>query len=126
MPIKNTLNEQQVMDYRDSYDDTLKCLEKSKHKLEELNENTDIFEADFDDNESEIGELDQKIALVKSKKIAFDANEHSINPPSSQQLNLIKDLLVRVEKLNANQAIATEIVKLSTDALTEFNKIHPN
>ncbi|MDV6348182.1 hypothetical protein R2083_11715 [Nitrosomonas sp. Is35] len=125
MAIKNALNEQQISDYSKSYDYTLKCLEESKRKLEKLNEDpTKINEDDFHDNETEIGELDQKIALVKSKKIAFDRNEHSINPPSTQQLDSLKGLMTKVERLTANQAIATEIVRLSTDALTEFNNIH--
>lgn len=126
MPFKNTLNNQQISDYNKSYDYTLKCLEESRHKLEKLNEDATIDEDKFQHNEKEIGVLDQKIFLVNKKKIAFDQNEHSINPPSTQQLDSLKSLMTKVEGLNANQAIATEIVKLSTDALTEFNEIHPN
>jgi len=124
MPVKNKLNKQEISNYHESYDNTLKCLENSKHKLEELNENFDIDEDDFHHNETKIGVLDQKIAIVESKKIAFDANQQSVNPPSTQQLDSLKALIARVERLNANQAVATEIVNLSTDVFTAFNNIH--
>lgn len=123
---KNAVTGSQLQDYYESYQLSRENIVDSISKLRKRNRELNVSPGEVAENEAEILELVADKALLDAKLAAFDANKDAINPPSTQQLNSLKDLIAKVDKLNTNQKIFDEIVKLSTDALTEFNNIHPN
>lgn len=127
MPRVKELDDLAVQAYYRSYRLARKCIVNSTAQLTKRNNNIkNISPGEVAENDDKILELTADKALLDAKKAAFNANKDTIKPPSTDQLNSLKNLIAKVDKLNANQRIIDEIVKLSTDTLTEFNKIHPN
>lgn len=116
----------QLQDYYESYQLTRECIVDSISKLKKRNRESNISPGEVAENDEKILELDADKALLDAKLAAFDANRDTINPPSIQQLDSLKDFIAKVDRINTNQRKFDEIVRLSTDALTEFNKIHSN
>lgn len=126
MPKKNEITGLQLQDYYESYQIAREGIVDSISKLRKRNRQPNISPGEVAENDKEILALIADKALLDAKLAAFDANKDAINPPSAPQLDLLKQLIAAVDKLNTNQKILDEIIKLSTDTLTEFNKIHPN
>ncbi|TXI26174.1 MAG: hypothetical protein E6Q61_00660 [Nitrosomonas sp.] len=128
MPKKNKISGKGLQNYLESYQLTRECIVDLISKLRKRNRNLNNppTPSEVADNDEKILELVAAKALLDAKLAAFEANKVSIAPPSDLQLNSLKDLIAKVDKLNTNQKISDEIVKLSTDVLTEFNNIHPD
>lgn len=122
---KNQLIDSQRQDYYTSYQLTRECLVYSISKLEIRNVDPSTSSGEVAENELKKLELVADKAFLDAKLAAFEAIRDAINPPSTQQLDLIKNLIAEVEQQNTNQRIVDELVILSTDVLTEFNHIHP-
>lgn len=123
---KNEMAGLQLQDYYESYQIAREGIVDSISKLRNRNRQPNVSPGEVAENDRRILVLTADKALLDAKLAAFDANKDAINPPSTAQLDLLKQLIAAVDKLNTNQKILDEIIKLSTDALTEFNKIHPN
>ncbi|SNX59296.1 hypothetical protein SAMN06296273_0736 [Nitrosomonas ureae] len=123
---KNEMTGLQLQDYYESYQIAREGIVDSISKLRNRNRQPNVSPGEVAENDRRILVLTADKALLDAKLAAFDANKDAINPPSTAQLDLLKQLIAAVDKLNTNQKILDEIIKLSTDALTEFNKIHPN
>ncbi|PXX12822.1 hypothetical protein C8R27_12216 [Nitrosomonas ureae] len=126
MPEKNKISGKDLQNYLKSYQLIRECIVDSISKLRKRNRDLSITPKEEADNCEEILKLVADKVFLDAKLAAFEAHRHSISPPSEQQLNSLINLVAEVEKLNTNQAIFKEIVQLSTNALTEFNNIHPN
>ncbi len=126
MSKKNEMTGLQLQDYYESYQIAREGIVDSISKLRNRNRQPNVSPGEVAENDRRILVLTADKALLDAKLAAFDANKDAINPPSTAQLDLLKQLIATVDKLNTNQKILDEIIKLSTDTLTEFNKIHPN
>lgn len=128
MPKITEISDDEYQDYHEIYDLTVACILDSISKLRERNANIapHISPEEVAKNDAKILELEANFSTLKNKLTAFEENKASITPPSDLQLDSLRKLIAKVDKLNTNQKIFDEAVKLSTDALTEFNKIHPN
>ncbi|MCG8494101.1 MAG: hypothetical protein MI743_21000 [Sneathiellales bacterium] len=125
MPKKNTLNDNQLHDYYLSHFLRKASIIDSIAKLRKRNLKP-IDSGEIAANDVKILDLKAKKALHKAKKFAFEANTHSIEAPTPEQLDRLKELVAKVEALNANNAILSEVIELTTETLTTFNNIHPD
>lgn len=117
-------DDQRLIDYHESYElsqeahiDEASKLKKRRRRAGE--EERDEIDIRLLDNAADIALLDAKFA-------AFEANRAAINPPSDQQLKKLREIVDKVEKLNVNQAILSEAIALTTEALNTFNQIQPS
>ncbi|MDO8893782.1 hypothetical protein [Nitrosomonas sp.] len=126
MPKVGEISDDEYQDYHEIHRLTVECILDSISKLKKRNRAPNITPGEVAENDAKILELEANIEILKKKLAAFEENKVSITPPTDPQLDSLKELIAKVDKLNTNQKIFVEAVKLSTDALTEFNKIHPN
>ena len=124
MPRKSELTDSEVLDYyeasqlrRESIVDSISKLRKRSRRAGDAGE--------VAENDEKILDLMADKALVDAKRIAFDANEDSINPPSEEQLDALGRLVAAVEALTAKRRILREVVTLTTRSLNTFREIHP-
>ena len=120
---KSDLTDLEIQEYYEAYQSTQETLIESVTKLRIRNDG-DISEGERAENEAEILDLERKIAINEANRIAFEANQHVITPPTQGQLDALRDLVARVEELTANARIVEEVVQLTTDSLNTFRQIH--
>jgi hypothetical protein len=71
-------------------------------------------------------EADRDLELLKSRRLAFLAGDAEVEPPSQAQVDKAQDLSQKLAKIAAKEAQAKAIIKIATDGLNAFNKLHPS
>ena len=70
-------------------------------------------------------EADRDLELLKNRRLAFLTGGAEVSPPSQAQVEKAQELSEKVAKLAAKEAQAKAIIKIATDGLNAFNKLHP-
>ena len=69
-------------------------------------------------------EVERDLELLKNQRRAFRDGGASIHPPSAQTVTDAEERTRRLAALQAREAQAQAIIKLATEGLEAFNKIH--
>ncbi len=125
MPKKTELTPAAIQEYLDSHSATRENFVDSISKLRKRNRRAE-GPGEVAENDAKILDLTADKALLDSKKAAFEADRHTITPPTPEQLDTLEDLVTKVEELNVKTEIINQVLQLSAQALTTFNEIHPN
>lgn len=124
MPKIAELTGLQIQEYLESHQLTRENIIDSINKLRKRNRRAGSA-GERAENEGKILDLSGKKGRLDARRIAFEANRVSINPPSEEQLDALKNLVEEVEQLNANGRILEQVVALTNDSLNTFRAIHP-
>lgn len=65
------------------------------------------------------------LEFLKSRRLAFLTQGAEVQPPSQAQVDKAQELSQKLAKLAAKEAQAKAIIKIATDGLSAFNKLHP-
>lgn len=67
-------------------------------------------------------ELESDAAKVQADIVAFLSEQRSIEPPSAQQLERVKDAARRIEGFTANAAITNSLLATTTELISQWNR----
>lgn len=70
-------------------------------------------------------EADRDLELLKNRRLAFLTEGAEVKPPSQAQVDNAQALSQKLAKIAAKEAQAKAIIKIATDGLNAFNKLHP-
>ncbi len=122
MPNMSELSIKEILDYLKSTRRTIAVFSEGIGELEDRND-TAASPGEQAENTEKILDLGKKIALVKADRSAFKANNASIQPPTEAQLEELKNLLIKVDALTAENRVLEDVITLTTEGLTLFREI---
>lgn len=70
-------------------------------------------------------EADRDLELLKNRRLSFLTEGAEVQPPSQAQVDNAQTVAQKLAKIAAKEAQAKAIVKIATDGLNAFNKLHP-
>lgn len=70
-------------------------------------------------------EADRDLELLKNRRLAFLTQGAAVQPPTQAQVDEAQALSEQLAKLGAKELKAEAIIKIATDGLAAFNKLHP-
>jgi hypothetical protein len=70
-------------------------------------------------------EASRDLELLKNRRLAFLSGGAAVQPPSQAQVDKAQQLSEKLAKIAAKEAQAKAIIKIATDGLSAFNKLHP-
>ena len=70
-------------------------------------------------------EADRDLELLKNRRLAFLTEGAAVRPPSQAVVDNAQALSQKLAKIAAKEAQANAIIKIATDGLNAFNKLHP-
>ena len=119
---KSELSPNEINLYWDAYFAAVDTLITAESKMQELESNTtDLGErSGYRADRLRIG---ADIELLRARRIAFNAEQSKISPPSPQTVNGIVQLVGLVAGEEARRNRANAIVMLATKAMEQFSAI---
>ena len=119
---KSELSPNEINLYWDAYVAAVDTLITAESKMQELESNTtDLGErSGYRADRLRIG---ADIELLRARRIAFNAEQSKISPPSPQTVNGIVQLVGLVAGEEARRNRANAIVMLATKAMEQFSAI---
>lgn len=119
---KSRLTPDEINLYWDAYFAAVDTLITAESKMQELESNaTDLGErSGYRADRLRIG---ADLELLRARRIAFNAEQSAISPPSQQTVDGIVNLVKVVAEEEAERNRADAIVKLATKAMEQFAAI---
>lgn len=114
---------------RDAYDQSQRngtnLLSRSITKLEIRNLRPDVKQEEIEENLEKIADLKANFGVLEAQGVAFKVNRAKIEPPTLDQLQVLKNTLDKVNELTTERRIFLEIVQITNDALETLKEINP-
>lgn len=111
--------------YDQSQRNATNLLSRSITKLEIRNLRPGVKQDEIEDNMEKIADLKANLGILESQGVAFKVNRAKINPPTSDQLKVLKKNLDKVNELTTEKRILVEIGQITTEALDTIKEINP-
>jgi len=126
MPTFNSIDDctaEETVLYLKDYFATVDIINEALGKYETLAVNATTV-ADRSNFRALALEADRDLELLKNRRLAFLAGDAKVQPPTQAQVDKAQALSEQLAKIAAKEAQAKAIIKIATDGLNAFNKLH--
>ena len=121
---KSELTEDELNRYWDAYSASVRTQIVAKEKLQIIEDSTmDLGERSG--YRADRLRVEANAELLEAKRIAFDAANAKVNPPSDADVGQVRALATSVAEETADRNRAKAILGAATTAMTKFSQIQP-
>jgi hypothetical protein len=115
---------EEALRYLQDYFATVDIINEALQKYETLAANATTV-ADRSTYRALALEANRDLELLKNRRLAFLSGDAKVQPPTQAQVDKAQALSEQLAKIAAKEAQAKAIIKIATDGLNAFNKLHP-